>query len=86
MNRFINENIKPGENIPTLSTTQTTTNSAFSKKNKRKNVKSTDIPCEPTNSKSNPQINLNEWLTTQPSTNAIQLIRHMLTNDTRMHK
>jgi len=51
MNRFINENIKPGEK--TLSTPP--------KVNK---------------------ITLNDWIKTGLNTNAIQLIRHILTNDT----
>lgn len=80
MNHFINENIKPGEQIETSSTSQTiTTNSVLPKANKRKRVKSTNI-------QSNKQINLNQWMTTEPNTNAIQLIRHILTNDIRMNK
>ncbi len=59
MNRFINENIKPGEHIQTSS--------------------SSTLP------KMNP-ITLNEWIKTQSNTNAIQLIRHILINDTRMKK
>jgi len=84
MNRFINENIKPGEQIETSSTPQITTttptNSILSK------IKSTDIQSELTNNKSNEQITLNQWISTQSNTNAIQLIRHILTNETRMNK
>jgi hypothetical protein len=84
MNRFINENIKPGEQIETSSTPQITTttptNSILSK------IKSTDIQSEVTNNKSNEQITLNQWISTQSNTNAIQLIRHILTNETRMNK
>jgi hypothetical protein len=29
-------------------------------------------------------ISLNEWIKTEPSTRAIELIRHVLTTDTRM--
>jgi hypothetical protein len=90
MNRFINENIKPGEQIETSSTPQMTTttptNSILSKTNKRKQTKSTDIQSEITNNKSNEQINLNQWISTESNTNAIQLIRHILTNETRMNK
>jgi len=84
MNRFINENIKPGEQIEISSTPQITTtiptNSILSK------IKSTDIQSEVTNNKSNEQITLNQWISTQSNTNAIQLIRHILTNETRMNK
>jgi hypothetical protein len=57
MNRYINENIKPGEH----------------------NQSSSILP------KTN-KITLNEWIKTQSNTNAIQLIHHILTNDTRMNK
>jgi hypothetical protein len=32
---------------------------------------------------SNNTYDLNQWIQTEPSTRAIQLIRHLLTNDTR---
>ncbi len=53
MNRYINENLKPGEQ----------TSSSHSHKIN--------------------QISLNQWIQTEPNTNAMQLIRHILTNDTR---
>ncbi len=55
LNRFINENIKPGEKSSLI------------------------LP------KTNP-ITLNEWIKTESNTNAMQLIRHLLTNDTRKNK
>jgi hypothetical protein len=39
----------------------------------------------PSNSKKVP-CDLNQWLTTEPATRAIQLIRHILTSDTRMNR
>ncbi len=36
---------------------------------------SNKIPCD-----------LSQWLTTEPTTRAIQLIRHILTSDTRMNQ
>jgi hypothetical protein len=56
MNRYINENIKPGEQTSSASSS----------------------PANKTN-----QISLNQWIQTEPNTNAMQLIRHILTNDTR---
>jgi hypothetical protein len=59
MNRFINDNIKPGTPIE----------------------KSLNLP------KTNKtKITLNDWIKTETNTNAVQLIRHILTNDTRIHK
>lgn len=58
MNRFINENIKPGEHTD----------------------KSSKLSKTPT------PIMLKDWIKTETNTNAIQLIRHLLTNDTRMNK
>ncbi|CAF1223886.1 unnamed protein product [Rotaria sordida] len=83
MNRFINENIKPGEHINVSSEPQTSASSTPSIMNKQKKTKSTSIQSKPTTNKfNNNKINLNEWIKTQPNTNAIQLIRHILTNDT----
>ncbi len=63
MNRFINENIKPGKPIQASST--------LPKTNKTKSIT---------------KITLNDWIKTGTNTNAIQLIRHLLTNDTRMNR
>ncbi len=52
MNLFINENIKPGAQIHSISSNSNT--------------------CD-----------LQEWIQTEPSTRAIELIRHILLNDTR---
>ncbi len=32
------------------------------------------------------KITLNDWIKTETNTNAVQLIRHILTNDTRINK
>ncbi|UJR28957.1 hypothetical protein I4U23_010174 [Adineta vaga] len=75
MNRFINENIKPGKQIQPSSTNpiSTTTNSVLVKPNKKKTMKSTDIQST---------LTVNNWITKESNTNARQLIRHVLTTDT----
>ncbi|CAF4615337.1 unnamed protein product [Rotaria sp. Silwood1] len=82
MNRFINDNIKPGESDKISSKSQTSASSTHPTSNKSKKTKSTSIQSKSTTNKSNNKIKLNEWINTQPKTIAIQLICHMLTNDT----
>ena len=59
MNRFINENRKPGEKNP-ASLTPTTTSVVTL-----------------------PPMALEEWIKTEPSTNATQLLQHILNSDAR---
>ncbi|CAF2520543.1 unnamed protein product [Rotaria sp. Silwood2] len=82
MNRFVNEDIEPGQHIKISSEHQASASSSLSTTNKSKRTKSTSIQSKSTTNKSNNEINLNQWIKTQPNTTAIQLIRHMLTNDT----
>ncbi|CAF3705709.1 unnamed protein product [Adineta steineri] len=82
MNHFINENVKPSEKIAKVSAVKLppTTNFDPSKINQKKQNKSISVQSK--SSTFNKQVTLNDWITKESNTNAIQLIRHMLTNDT----
>jgi len=47
------------------------------------NIKPGDNRNRISSSNNNNTYNLNQWIQTEPSTRAIQLIRHLLINDTR---
>ncbi|CAF1231171.1 unnamed protein product [Adineta ricciae] len=66
MNHFINENIKPSDQ--TRTTTITDSSFGQSAPKKQNDVQS--------------KLSLNDWINKQSNTNAVQLIRHVLTNDT----
>lgn len=68
MNRFINENIKPSDR-----TQKTTADSALEQSAPKTNQN--DVQSK---------VSLNDWINQQPNTNALQLIRHVLTNDARI--
>ncbi|CAF1414654.1 unnamed protein product [Rotaria magnacalcarata] len=79
MNRFINENTKPKKPNNTSSQLE---NPAHPTKHKKQEINSTSTESKFSTNKLDNKINVNEWIKTQPSTKAIELIHHMLTNDT----
>lgn len=83
MNQFINDNVKPGEQIKDVSESKVSASSTHQKKQKPKDIKSTSTESKTINSKPSSKINLGTWIQTQPSTKAIELLQHILSKDSR---
>ena len=82
MNQYINDGLKPGDR--SVLTHSTTTSSTTCKSSKSNDLRSTSQKIQttaPPNLRN--MFDAEQWLNDGKSTNARQLLRHMIENDTR---
>ena len=85
MNRFVNENRKPGEIHPTSVPPTTATGSTLSQTAEATAIQSISIRANDRMSEFDDVIPLDEWIGREPSTNATQLLHHILNSDARTY-